>query len=450
MKKIAIKKDFFQFYKWIFAVALACMIVAGTSINILSYIALMLGCLAILFFSTQDFLCIFVFIMPFASLFKAAPESTSFFTYWLLLFVLLQVVNDKTLSAKLISIVIFAGFLFVVQIVNQTLNITLWIKLITNLLFLFYVLKPETVDNYSNIFKAYIGGIILSSLIVLFDIFPNIELYIDNFYVNTDADKTRFKGLYSDPNYYSINVIVSLCLIFFLYYHKNINVLVAILSAGALLLFALLTYSKSAFLMLLLPGILLLYFEFKQKKYVHLLFLMLAAIALLTFIFLGKIEFFSTILSRFNLSNGLDGFTTLRTEIWREYFSFFKQNPFELIFGCGLGAQLVNGKGTHNTYLDILYFLGIFGGVILSWILGVLFKKVKKSIKRNFFNYSVLLCVLTMYCFLGLLFYYDWIFHILMAFIAFNMPMEPDRSIIRDGRKWLNPKSYSCSMIIYI
>ena len=139
MEKMFVKKDFFQFYKWVFAVGIACMITAGTSVKLFSYLAFLLGCLAILFFTEQDFLCVFVFIMPFAGIFKSAPGSTSFFTYLLLLFVLLQVVKDKTLSAKMISIFLFAGFLFVVQIVNQTLSITLWIKLITNLLFLFYV-----------------------------------------------------------------------------------------------------------------------------------------------------------------------------------------------------------------------------------------------------------------------------------------------------------------------
>lgn len=425
VEKVVKQKDVFKLNKWTVAIILMVLIVAGTFINLLSYIALLVGIVVILFFSERDSLCVLIFIMPFAMIFKSLPNASSFFTYLLLFFVLVQFSKDKTLNARLLSILLFTVVLFVVQIANQALNITRSIKFIANFLFLFYALKSSTIENYKEIFKAYIYGVIASSLVALLNISPNINLYIrDTEYIDNAIDVVRFKGLYSDPNYYSINVIISFCLIFCLYQNKEINGIFATVLSCVLFIFVVLTYSKSAFLMLSLPIMLLLYSQIKQRKYISLLVVTSIIVVLMALIFLGRIELFNVVLSRFNTSDGMDSLTTGRTAIWRNYFLYFKDNIFDFIFGSGIDAELVNGKGSHNAYIDVLYYLGVFGGVILCYILRFLFKDTKKTIERNFFNYSVLLCILVMYCFLSMLFYYDFVFHVLLAFIAFNVPIE--------------------------
>ena len=71
-------------------------------------------------------------------------------------------------------------------------------------------------------------------------------------------------------------------------------------------------------------------------------------------------------LVRFGGIESLSDLTTHRSELWMNYLREFEENPIVLFFGKGCSTDLLNGRGTHNTPLQIIYQLGIVGGVVLA------------------------------------------------------------------------------------
>ena len=105
---------------------------------------------------------------------------------------------------------------------------------------------------------------------------------------------------------------------------------------------------------------------------------------------------------------------------------FFSNSPVNLVFGTGLGEQLVNGGGAHNTYIDFIYYLGITGTIGFFVVISQIIKLNVTSIRRNFLNYSIVLLLIIMYFFLSELQYFDLPFHISLALMVYNMDQRND------------------------
>ena len=118
-----------------------------------------------------------------------------------------------------------------------------------------------------------------------------------------------------------------------------------------------------------------------------------------------------------------------RSDIWQSYCEFFLDNPFSTLFGGGFGAQYWQRHAAHNTYIDLIYYLGIIGTVLLALVFYALIKIRKGPSKSNLLNYSVWICIVLMYFFLSELFYVDWAFHIIIAICVSKMDMTKEGNI---------------------
>ena len=127
-------------------------------------------------------------------------------------------------------------------------------------------------------------------------------------------------------------------------------------------------------------------------------------------------------MTRILVNTNLNGITTGRIELWISYCQYLGDNIIKAIFGVGLGADYAPNvnRAVHNAYIEAIYHLGVIGFVWLAVVLRSSYAKYGKSLKKNILNYSVLVCVLTMYLFLNELFYYDAPFHFLLAFVVMN------------------------------
>ena len=79
-------------------------------------------------------------------------------------------------------------------------------------------------------------------------------------------------------------------------------------------------------------------------------------------------EYINTYLYRLlgDSAGTLESITTGRTEIWASYFNEILDNIKILFFGNGLNTiSETIGMGTHNTYLETLFSLGIIGTIIM-------------------------------------------------------------------------------------
>lgn len=402
---------------------LSILVVLGTINKIFSIMAFSI-CIIILFVKNNksDFIFLIFFLMPWAGIFKLSPNSQSLFTYLILIFVVFSFVQSKIQVDVLVLILSFACYELLLQVLNNTLYLTGYIKILANFFFIYYTINLGIKKNSKRLFLAYIYGVLSSSFIAFlnFDIF-NITAYIqDKAFGNTFGNISRFSGLYGDPNYYAVNIIISLCLVIILLNNNNINRWLALLIGGFLLFFNIQTFSKSAILMLSVPTILFLYSNNRTRKYFRQVIFIILGMVLSFNLLRGHIHFLDIIIRRFMDISSLNELTTGRFQTWLNYLNFFENNFQVLIFGRGLGASLVNEKAAHNTYIDMIYFLGIIGSILYMILIISIFNN-KVIIKRTFLNHSIWIVICIMYFFLSELMYIDLPFHLIIAYYVLNI-----------------------------
>lgn len=426
--------------RWGISAAFATLILFGTYRNVFSLAAFLGCCLLIFFFEKESILLQLFFIMPLANIFKLSPGTQSFFTILILLYVVLHLVLPRkaTMLVILLAIYVVVGELFVGQF-----NITKTIKFICNILFLSSILNGKVDLRHKEVFLSYIIGNLVASVFGMMDsnIFK-IESYVGvEEYGNPNLGNVvvRFTGLIGDPNYYAVGMIVSLCLVVLLLHTKEINPFFAFILAVPFGYFLIQTYSKSSIIMIFAPFIFLIYSFLRKKNYLAVFvfaFMLLFAVCLVA---TGQIPAINIIIERFLTAETAEGvdinsLTTGRFDLWIIYISYIIKNIKIMLFGGGITAGLINVHVSHNTYIDVVYYLGLAGGLLLfASLKSILSQSTHVRIKRNILNYSVLICIVIMYFFLGELFGYDPPFHIYLAFVALNMPLEND--IFKSSKK---------------
>lgn len=422
--------------RWAISAVLALLILFGTYRNVFSLAAFLIMGLMLVFCDKESNLMQIFFVMPMANIFKLSPGVQSFFTIVILVYVVLHLVLPRRAT---LVVMIFAVYVLIGQLFAGGFNLFRTIKLICSLLFLSSILNKEVKIQNKEIFLSYIIGNIIASLFGLIDtgIFK-IESYVGTSelggLVNNEDDIFRFKGLYSDPNYYSVCIIVSLCLVLALYHREEINAFFSAIMAGPMLYFLIITYSKSAMLMLILFCAFFLYSLILKKKHFPFIVTILLLVAVAVLALSGQIPIFDTIIERFLAASegeevDVNKLTTGRVGLWIMYLRYIIQNLGTAIFGDGISANLYNGMAAHNTYIDILRHLGVVGGTLLLVSLKmILSQSVREINRRNLLNYSVLICVFLMYFFLSELFYVDAPFHLFFAFTLIYLPMDKRNS----------------------
>ncbi len=416
--------------RWTISGLLALLILFGTFRNVFSLAAFLIMGLMLVFCDKETNLLQIFFVMPLANIFKLSPDAQSFFTIVILVYVVLHLVLPRKAT---FIVILFAIYVVIGQLLSGELYLFRAIKFIFNFLFLSSVLNDRVEVRDKEIYLSYIVGNLFSSIFGLLDSsYFKIENYIGVAeFGDPDSGElvTRFTGLYADPNYYTVGIIVSLCLVVVLLHRKEISGLFCIITSVSFIYFLILTYSKSAIIMLALPFFVVLYSFRKKGNYFSIVILLALLIVAVIMVFTGKIDALDIVIERFLNSEttegvDIDSLTTGRLSLWIMYSEHLLENIEIGFFGSGIGSAVL-GRPSHNTYIDIIYYLGAFGGVLLFAILIAISEQSRKvAIKRNIMNYSVIMCIVIMYFFLSELFYFDPPFHIYLAITVLNTPMN--------------------------
>lgn len=444
--------------RWTVSAIFAVLILFGTYHNIFSIIAFLGVCLLLFFCERETILLQLFFIMPMANIFKMSPSSQSFFTIILLLYVVMYFVLPRKAT---LLIVLFSIYIILGQLVSGSFMLFRTVKLICNILFLSSILNQNVTINHKSVFFSYIIGNITASCFGLMDSnFFKIKDYVGEQGVEgiEFIDLTRFTGLHTDPNYYTVGMIISLCLLVVLYHRKEVKTSLALLISVPIVYFLILTYSKSAILMLAVPLFFVFYSLYKQKKFISILVVFGLAVFVLLMALSGKIEILNVVISRFNASSDsvddtdLNSLTTGRFGIWVSYVKYMFNHYLAFFVGEGISAPYLEGHATHNLYIEMWYHLGIIGSSMLLWVLWTILKQCKLVVfNRKLINYSVLISSLLLYCFLSELFYYDPPFHIMLAFVMLNLPSISDNmpkeifKTKKEGKYVVLQKDLSCN-----
>ena len=410
---------------FILLTAVTCVLVLfGSHSSIFSLIAFLISILVICKYEITYTLAFMMVLMPFAGMFKFSPTGTSFFTYLELLFVLLSFFRRGfKLYGSEASISLFALFLISTQLIfTGSVLVTNTIKIISHLLLIVYVTRVE-IEDTTPVYFGYILGFIAASLCSrITSSFFNLSLYTELKTQRIGNDVvTRFSGFYGDPNYYGVNLIICLCLLLILYRKKKISLIPTAIIASVLIVFAGMTASKSVYLVLIIPFVIFVITLFQDRKFLPAVCFTILGVFAVILVFRGGI--FDSVTNRIiNAGNDLNELTTGRYVIWINYLDHIKSSflSARFLLGNSIANILLDNRAAHNTYIDMLYQLGVFGTIWILSIIIIAFKRGKKSIHRVQLNYSVLIVIAILYFALSELQYYDMPYHLILAFLTIN------------------------------
>ena len=186
-----------------------------------------------------------------------------------------------------------------------------------------------------------------------------------------------------NPNYYTLDIIVAISAIVVLLNNSVKPKIPLICFVIILSVFGFMSVSKSFLVTWGLMMILWLAVLLKKNFIQALKFIIIAGVALIIFYIVAS-EYIDLYISRIleDIGGSLDDITTGRFSIWIDYIKAIFQDLKILFMGNGLNTILESiGKGTHNTFLESIFYLGIFGSLLLLsllWLSGgkLLFNKI--------------------------------------------------------------------------
>ncbi len=339
---------------------LAVLILGRAASNMFLYIFMMVSGLVFLFCDVAICFPLLMFVLPSATILKFSPDSMSFFTLLFFLVVAKMVLKVQKIKASLLVTLIF--FVMFCLLFSGIGTITTIVTISAGFIMIYCLRYIET-DAETSVL-AFASGIIFTSVISLFkSYFPIIDEFVSTAMMKsgetTYAD--RFAGLQYNPNFFTVDIILIIAGIVVLSYHKTARksyTLYLIL----LSVFGLMSVSKSFLVSFIV--LIVLWFTLSMKQGVQKLFkfLMIVLIAALVVYFFA---YESINLYIFRLAEDQGGsmgeVTTGRTDLWIGYLTGFVGDIKIFFLGNGINNFLESGKAPHNTYLDLLYFMGIVG-----------------------------------------------------------------------------------------
>ena len=320
------------------------------------------------------------------------------------------------------------------------------------ILYLVYVNK-EDLDFKAIVLMLSLGLLVACLLEPFRDVSSRLELFLPNFYGG--LKRNRFAGLTSDPNYFSVEVILVLACLVQLFFGKKLKLIFYPLFLFFSLI-GLLTFSKSFFIAYVVLFIIMIVYMIvkiikgKNNHRKNLAIFLLCGLLLLSI----ASPLIDIIMDRF--TNGsyvsfdetfgsdiLNTFTTGRSEIWIMYFKDIFSSPVTALFGHGLGGELpITNHGetsAHNFYIECLYCFGIVGTLLIVSLCVYLFIRTSTKQNRQFRNFIPLVAIAIMLLSLNSLVSYRP--YVLIIVLAYSINLKKHKINNEKGEE--NAKSIS-------
>ena len=274
----------------------------------------------------------------------------------------------KPISSFALLVILLNYMLFRMQGEANT-----FVLCVSQMIMMFVLLSNQRQEGIVYCIKGFCLSVIVSSIYAL--VFRNASqinrLLGNEVEAYWKSSFTRFRGLFRDPA----------------------------LGAGILTVFGALTYSKTFLIVLAVFAMLFVAMLFSRKRYI------LGILSVFIFVIVGVIlsrTVLAVTIYRFTSTDNLYELTTGRSELIAEYLHEITKSAGTLFFGKGLSAEIL-GRGTHNLYLEIVYYYGLVGlGIMIAYIVSLIrltIRRFEDSIgKRNgILKYAVLLIFLLLF-----------------------------------------------------
>lgn len=430
---------------WVSCIISFLGIYAAISSHTIALVVFIINLATIAWFNEQEIFCELMFLMPFTMIYKINAVSTSLFTYLVLVATLVFLLKRGRIEQRIIPPFLFMAMYMLIGVGN---NFADYMKLLINIMLTLLFTDMIRRENFSRVVLSLSLGVILSSFVGLRkSSWPTLAGYFSNMkeeYIN-GVMKYRFTGLYMDPNYFSIIIMICIFGLLCFVYLKEIDFKIGIPMTIALIVFGILTYSRLFYVCLLFVFIIIFIIRIKvTQKVGSSIFIALLTIGLGLFS-ADKYGIINNIMYRFyanDISNN-------RFIIWNNYLSYLGNSLKTLFLGDGIGAPYYYGVGPHNFYIEIIYYLGIIGGIVYLFLYAsILFKKQDRIIKRGILDYAMTFVLLIMFGTLGMLFSNDFPFIVMMDWVFLNIGIQSN--FLSRNHNGINAKKNSDNNIIKI
>ena len=369
--------------------------------NLIPYVAFVLCLYRMIRYNVKVFMVDYCILIPYTYLFRTTGGMS--LVIWLCLFAAVWYFIQGKIRAN--GTLIFLLLLLNYLLTRMQMNINDFV-LCFGQIFIFYVLLPaQDAQSAKQGVSAFCWSMIISSVYALLvrDTSAIISILGNESEAIWGSGIMRFRGLFEDPNYYMTLVIVGLALLCKLKESNRLHPVAFWIQGGALATFGILTYSKAFYLVFVALAGTYIIWQFWSKKLFRGVLLTALTMVVALYFLSSENSPVAVVLERLTSSKDLSEFTTNRSELFLNYWNAITENIITFFFGHGLNAPLLNGWGAHNLYLEIAYYSGMVGLVLLAGFCISMINQINRQtagIQRQnvFAKYVVLLMVGGVYC----------------------------------------------------
>lgn len=256
---------------------------------------------------------------------------------------------------------------------------------------IFFIVKEQSQKRKKNLIKLVLASILILSVLGIMQIifFPNLTSLSQ---YGWDPHQNRLVSTWLDPNFLGAIIVIGICLLLYFFYQEKTRKKNIFYYCAFLLLFTsvFLTFSRSAYLMLLISLLIFSLMQYLQqqkavqKRNIALLFI-------LPLVFILVILIIPQSRQRIIGAKNIDQTASFRIESWKNTYAIAKKN---LITGTGFNtfrfAQEKYGKikevshsstGSDSSFLLVFATTGILGFCLYLWLYWTMIKITWKKWK---------------------------------------------------------------------
>ncbi|QTE74995.1 hypothetical protein JS518_03655 [Clostridiales bacterium FE2010] len=436
-KKTKIQTEQQKVQKGILICGLLFALIVCRGINqVFVYIFAVVATLIFLLINVEECVLYFVFLAPFSIVLKTNIDGMTFYNILLLLVLLRVLVSVGNIEKGFMMLLLcFLTYCFVFSGASQittTITIGAWLLLV-------YCIKKTKINGELMIW-SYCSGLCLSCLVAKFrDSLPLIKQFlsidIGQLKLSESSYAERFSGLQPNPNYLSLDITMAICCIIVLILLRKAKATDWVLLIS-LFVFGLMTISQS-FIVGIIP-LMILWILFSSKQGIgRSIKISIAVLCILAFLYLFARDYISLFLFRFEQKQGksLARVTTGRSDIWIEYVQAIVSSPKILFVGNGLNTLVESGNGAHNTYLELIFSLGICGSLL--YLILILFA-LKGIYRVSMLKIPIIVLLIRLFAITMTTWDNIWIYFIMFICISNSEENKTSQSVyISSGNRYI-------------
>lgn len=410
----------------------------GVYSKIFIFVAFALCFFVLMTKSNEYFLELLFFLIPMAAAFKLSQDQSSLFSILMIPFILKALYRSKAYSGAIVGI-----FLMVAFLLSNTsyVNTSRCKDILLSLLLCYVVMTGKMELRFEKVITLFTIGVIISSAAALLaqntPLFSGLSERITLMEVQGE-DVSRFRGLYGNSNYYTLDITMLFACYMCIYCEKK-----SLLTRDWVLLMLLLVFGvlsgSFSFLITSAATILVALVYLSRVSVLVMVRSVIGFVGLLALVYVlmgssARSLIMYRIESQLMGGDSLAEITTGRSDLQATYLTYISGSIRTILIGDGLAAPYLgsNGRGPHNTYIDMIYYLGLVGTILFVVSLIAFMRTNVRFSNAMFFQWFPVVCLLIRSFAISLLLLNNTTFYYLLIYLSFSFVTRKSQNHLKD------------------